>query len=407
MRVAHLTALDRIQRWDDLEESRGGLTRGEKASGATMMRRLACAALAVLAIRGQLVSGAEQRVQHVRTSARHADRVEMRRTHEAWEASSVVEVQEQAGPDVHSAWEGELAHGEEDIFAHVRPLIEHQEKHRDSVQAMSLVETGAAVGTKAGAGVGKVHAFCEICILIMQMKERGQPHLCAGLNPDYFISARLVLSGPAFSLFLRVGSSSSRRRKRSTRPPPARLPLPNLPDHSLRASPAYVHAIRCPTSYRFVLKVCLSRHAPHLLFSHHPSKTFAVCRKSRSILRSDKAVVYWLCSGCMHLDREGPEIVKLCPAHAICAWVPNLFADVGIISPRNSWRPSAHGTSSTCRESHASLPLPPRCDHSLRWTRFSLISLAGAAPLAAHRGIVRVFIDRTARMGLQSQLEMK
>ena len=48
-----------------------------------------------------------------------------------------------------------------------------------------------------------------------------------------------------------------------------------------------------------------------------------------SILRSDKAVVYWLRSGCMHLDREGPEIVKPCPAHAICAWVPNLFADVG------------------------------------------------------------------------------
>ena len=44
----------------------------------------------------------------------------------------------------------------------------------------SLVETSASVG--------KVHAFCEICILVMQMKERGQPHLCAGLNPDYFVS---------------------------------------------------------------------------------------------------------------------------------------------------------------------------------------------------------------------------
>ena len=41
----------------------------------------------------------------------------------------------------------------------------------------------------------------------------------------------------------------------------------------------------------------------------------------------------------MHLDRDGPEIVKPCPAHAICAWVPNLFADVGIISPRNSLAP--------------------------------------------------------------------
>ena len=253
-----------------------------------MMRRLACAALAVLAIRGQLVSGAEQRVQHVRTSARHADRVEMRRTHEAWEASSVVEVQEQAGPDVHSAWEGELAHGEEDIFAHVRPLIEHQEKHRDSVQAMSLVETGAAVGTKAGAGVGKVHAFCEICILIMQMKERGQPHLCAGLNPDYFISVRLVPSGPAFSfVFLRAwgaAAAGSSRRRRKRPGAPARFPPPEpSPDHSLRASPRLRAAIPLPYFLRFgYRKVCLSRHAPHLLFPpHHPSKTFAVCRKSR------------------------------------------------------------------------------------------------------------------------------
>ena len=86
---------------------------------------------------------------------------------------------------------------EEDIFMHVRPLIEQQNKERaaavaaqatttqtttkdSEVAALSLVETGAKVG--------KVHAFCEICILIMQMKERGQPHLCAGLNPDYFVS---------------------------------------------------------------------------------------------------------------------------------------------------------------------------------------------------------------------------
>lgn len=132
----------------------------------------------------------------------------------------------------------------------MRPLIEQQEKQDKMVAngETSLVEVGT--GTKAK--VGKVHAFCEICILIMQMKERGQPHLCAGLNPDYFISC-----------------------------------VENL----------------------------------------------------ESILRADKAVVYWLRSGCMHLDRDGPEIVKPCPAHAICAWVPNLFADVGIISPRNSLAP--------------------------------------------------------------------
>ena len=58
-----------------------------------------------------------------------------------------------------------------------------------------------------------------------------------------------------------------------------------------------------------------------------------------SILRADKAVTYWLRSGCLHLDREGPEVVKPCPAHAICAWVPNLFADVGVVSPRNELAP--------------------------------------------------------------------
>merc|ERR1711871_1499033 len=128
----------------------------------------------------------------------------------------------------------------------VMELLARQEAQRNG--ETSLLEVGA----KTGAGVGKVHAFCEICILIMQMKERGQPHLCAGLNPDYFISC-----------------------------------VENL----------------------------------------------------ESILRADKAVTYWLRSGCLHLDREGPEVVKPCPAHAICAWVPNLFADVGIVSPRNELAP--------------------------------------------------------------------
>jgi len=58
-----------------------------------------------------------------------------------------------------------------------------QVKNGEEEVISSLVETSASVG--------KVHAFCEICILVMQMKERGQPHLCAGLNPDYFVSVRV------------------------------------------------------------------------------------------------------------------------------------------------------------------------------------------------------------------------
>ena len=71
------------------------------------------------------------------------------------------------------------------------------------------------------------------------------------------------------------------------------------------------------------------------LFQHQPQ----CVENLESILRADKAVTYWLRSGCLHLDREGPEVVKPCPAHAICAWVPNLFADVGVVSPRNELAP--------------------------------------------------------------------
>ncbi len=153
-----------------------------------------------------------------------------------------------------------------DPLHQVSDFLEHQEqKHLEKTSAlasgdgetnefMSLLETASKEGTgdSSSSKAEKVHAFCEICILVMQMKERGQPHLCAGLNPDYFVSC-----------------------------------VENL----------------------------------------------------ESLLRADKAVTYWLRSGCMHLDREGPEIVKPCPAHAICAWVPNLFEDVGIVTPRNELAP--------------------------------------------------------------------
>jgi len=85
----------------------------------------------------------------------------------------------------------------------------------------------------------KIQPFCEICIQVMQMKERGSPHLCAGLNSDYYITCVEILL---------------------------------------------------------------------------------------SLLRADKALVYWLKNGCMHLDATGAEIVRPCPAINICSWVPNLFS---------------------------------------------------------------------------------
>jgi len=87
-------------------------------------------------------------------------------------------------------------------------------------------------------GAKTVHSYCEICILVMQMKERGEPHLCAGLASNYY---------------------------------------------------------------------------------------FTCVEAMESLLRADKALVYWLKEGCMHLDTQGPEIVRPCPAINICSWVPNLF----------------------------------------------------------------------------------
>merc|ERR1719506_3500240 len=68
---------------------------------------------------------------------------------------------------------------EEDHLAQVRPLLQLQEQERVQTtdqDSPSLLEVDSSVG--------KVHAFCEICIMVMQMKMRGQPHLCAGMNPE-------------------------------------------------------------------------------------------------------------------------------------------------------------------------------------------------------------------------------
>jgi len=109
------------------------------------------------------------------------------------------------------------------------------------LELSSKVSASAQAQTQAeaGAGTSRVHAFCEICILVMQMKERGQPHLCYGLNANYYITCVEVLE---------------------------------------------------------------------------------------SLLRADRAVVYWLKNGCLHMDETGPEIVRPCPALNICSWTPNLFA---------------------------------------------------------------------------------
>jgi len=130
----------------------------------------------------------------------------------------------------------------DDAFAQVRSVIGSDDEIAANARAVAENDNGddATSFVEMGAQVGKVRSYCEICILVMQMKERGQPHLCAGLNTNYHITCIETLE---------------------------------------------------------------------------------------SILRADKAIVYWLKNGCMHMDSEGPEIVRPCPAINICSWVPNLFAD--------------------------------------------------------------------------------
>lgn len=120
-------------------------------------------------------------------------------------------------------------YGRDDPLAAVRGGAEAVQG-ADDAAGDALVELGAEV---------KVRAFCEICIMAVQMKERAEPHICAGLNANYYTTCVEILE---------------------------------------------------------------------------------------SLLRADKAVVYWLKNGCMHMDATGPEIVRPCPALPICSWTPNLFA---------------------------------------------------------------------------------
>jgi len=144
--------------------------------------------------------------------------------------------------------------------AHSLEVAHVEQDHED------LLEKYAASGpVMMQMGVGKVQSFCEICILVMQMKERGQPHLCAGLNDQYYITCVEILV---------------------------------------------------------------------------------------SILRADKALVYWLKNGCMHMDSTGPEIVRPCPAMNICSWIPNLFSQ-----PPSVVR---DGVESLCPKDNKFLPTIPQ-----------------------------------------------
>jgi len=142
---------------------------------------------------------------------------------------------------------------------YIQSYLDSQNDEEGDGEDLALVQTGAQTG------VGKVQSFCEICIVVMQMKERGQPHLCAGLNDQYYITCVEVLI---------------------------------------------------------------------------------------SLLRADKALVYWLKNGCMHMDSTVPEIVRPCPAINVCSWIPNLFSQ-----PPSIVR---DGVESLCPKDNKFLPTIPQ-----------------------------------------------
>ena len=157
----------------------------------------------------------------------------------------------------------------------MKPQSQEQEDGEDDETALVEVQ----------AQTQRVRSYCEICILVMQLKQRGQPHLCAGLSAAHYITC-----------------------------------IENL----------------------------------------------------ESLLRADKAVVYWLKNGCMHMDSTGPEIVRPCPALSICSWVPNLFAQ-----PPSLVR---DGVESLCPKDPKFLPTIPNEYKTLLQPQNAALPGPGAAP---------------------------
>jgi len=159
------------------------------------------------------------------------------------------------------------------------PLLEHIERTQDDSQ-MTMLQT------RASAKAQRVQGYCEICIRMVQMKQRFQPDVCSGLTDNFFIT----VSMPEVPVLAHCRDAARRSRARDAwRRGRQRLPRPSPARRPPRPRPAQ-------------------------------------CVKNlESIIKADRAVSYWHNVGCVHLDAAGPEAVKPCPAHVICGWVPNIF----------------------------------------------------------------------------------
>ena len=96
------------------------------------------------------------------------------------------------------------------VFVQIRSLIGPDEQA--VVDRVASADDDSVSFVETGAQVGKVRSFCEICILVMQMKQRGQPHLCAGLNTNYHITCIEVSGkGRQRRSWTRVGAAAQVR----------------------------------------------------------------------------------------------------------------------------------------------------------------------------------------------------
>lgn len=161
--------------------------------------------------------------------------------------------------------------------------------------------------TQASVSAQRVQGYCEICVRMIQMKQRFQPDVCSGLTDNFFITVSLPSAAA-------TGARGACWRARAVTAVEAGAPC---------AWPAQCSGCHCrclcappPSPWR---DPCLS---PPPALRCRPAQ----CVKNlESIIKADRAVSYWHNVGCVHLDAAGPEAVKPCPAHVICGWTPNIF----------------------------------------------------------------------------------
>lgn len=157
---------------------------------------------------------------------------------------------------------------------------------------------------QVGAGAGRYDGYCEICVRMLQMHQRGQPDVCSGLSDTFFLTVRGF--SPPLPLHLRNGGMDGALNR-------------DLCGFPCMDSPSPLSSARC--------RGCIIRAAAQLARKASSLRVdpWQCVKNLESLLKEDRALFYWHRTGCVHQDGE-LEIVKPCPPHAICGWIPNLFA---------------------------------------------------------------------------------